>query len=41
MPDEHDRSRVEVDRADRALIEQAAAQRWSSTPGAPVRRYHS
>ena len=26
MPDEHDRSRIEVDRADRALIEQAAAQ---------------
>ena len=26
MPDEHDRSRIEVDRADRALIQQAAAQ---------------
>ena len=26
MPDQHDRSRIEVDRADRALIEQAAAQ---------------
>jgi hypothetical protein len=25
MPDEHDRSRIDVDRADRALIEQAAA----------------
>jgi len=26
MPDEHDRSQIEVDRADRALIEQATAQ---------------
>ena len=26
MPDEHDRQQIEVDRADRALIEQAAAQ---------------
>jgi hypothetical protein len=26
MPDEYDRSQIEVDRADRALIEQAAAQ---------------
>ena len=26
MPDEHDRSRIEVDRADRTLIQQAAAQ---------------
>ena len=26
MPDEHDRSRIEVDRADRQVIEQAAAQ---------------
>ena len=26
MPDEHDRSRIEADRADRALIEHAAAQ---------------
>ena len=26
MPDERDRNRIEVDRADRALIEQAAAQ---------------
>jgi hypothetical protein len=26
MPDEHERSRIEVDGADRALIEQAAAQ---------------
>ena len=26
MPDEHDRSRIEVDRADRQVIEQAAAR---------------
>ena len=26
LPSEHDRSRIDVDRADRALIEQAAAQ---------------
>ena len=26
MPDEHDRNRIETDRADRALIQQAAAQ---------------
>jgi hypothetical protein len=26
MPDQHERSRIEVDRTDRALIEQAAAQ---------------
>ena len=26
MPDEHDRSKIEADRADRQVIEQAAAQ---------------
>jgi hypothetical protein len=28
MPDEHDRSRIDVDRADRQVIEQAAARLW-------------
>ena len=34
MPDEHDRRRIEVDRADRQLIQQAAAQSASAPSGA-------
>ena len=38
MPDEHDRSRIEVDRADRALIQQGRAATPRRDPSRLVRR---